>query len=47
MSRQAMEQALGKLVMDVAFRDAFFRDPTAACLAAGLELTDEERMAQV
>jgi len=43
MSRTAMEQALGKLVMDVAFRDAFFRDPTAASLAAGLELTDEER----
>ena len=42
MSRQAMEQALGKLVMDVGFRDAFFRDPTAARLAAGIQLTDQE-----
>src|SRR6266850_3693436 len=45
MSRQAMEQALGKLVMDVGFRDAFFRDPTVASLAAGIQLTDEERRA--
>ncbi len=45
MSRQAMEQALGKLVMDVGFRDAFFRDPMAASLAAGLQLTDQERRA--
>ena len=37
-----MEQALGKLVMDVAFRDAFFRDPLAASLAAGIQLTDQE-----
>ena len=43
MSQQAMEQALGKLVMDVQFRDAFFRDPLAASLAAGLQLTDRER----
>ena len=42
MSRQAME-ALGKLVMDVRFRDAFFRDPMAASLAAGIQLTDHER----
>ena len=42
MSRQAMEQALGKLVMDVPFRDAFFRDPLAASLAAGLQLTEQE-----
>ena len=45
MSRQAMEQALGKLVMDVGFRDAFFRDPMAASLAAGIQLTDQERSA--
>jgi len=45
MSRQAMEQALGKLVMDVQFRDAFFRDPLAASLAAGVQLTDRERSA--
>ena len=43
MSRQAMEQALGKLVIDVGFRDAFFRDPMAASEAAGIELSDEER----
>ncbi len=42
MSRQAMEQALGKLVMDHGFRDAFFRDPMAASLAAGIQLTDHE-----
>ena len=42
MSRQAMEQALGKLVMDLAFREAFFRDPLAASLAAGLQLTKQE-----
>jgi hypothetical protein len=45
MSRQAMEQALGKLVMDVGFREAFFRDPTAASMAAGIHLTDQERSA--
>jgi hypothetical protein len=40
-----MEQALGKLVMDVRFRDAFFRDPTSASLAVGIQLTDRERSA--
>ncbi len=45
MSRQAKEQALGKLVMDVGFRDAFFRDPMAASVAAGILLTDRERSA--
>jgi len=45
MIRQAMEQALGKLVMDVRFRDAFFRDPMAASLAAGIQLTEHERSA--
>ena len=43
MSRQAMEQALGKLVMDVEFRRAFFHDPTAASEAAGIELSEHER----
>ena len=43
MIRQAMEQALGKLVMDVRFRDAF--DPMAASLAAGIQLTEHERSA--
>jgi len=45
MSRQAMEQALGKLVMDGRFREAFFRDPLAAARAAGIPLTDQERSA--
>jgi hypothetical protein len=43
MSRQAMEQALGKLVMDVGFRDAFARNPSAASQAENIELTDDER----
>jgi hypothetical protein len=42
MNQQAMEQALGKLVMDRGFRDAFFRDPSAASEAAGIRLTDHE-----
>ena len=37
-----MEQALGKLVMDSGFRDAFFHDPTAASEAAGIRLTAHE-----
>lgn len=43
--QQAMEQALGKLVMDGGFRDAFFRDPAEASEAAGIPLTDRERNA--
>jgi hypothetical protein len=42
MNQQAMERALGKLVMDRGFRDAFFRDPSAATEAAGIRLTDHE-----
>jgi hypothetical protein len=45
MSQPAMERALGKLMMDVGFRDAFVRDPIAASRAAGIELTDRERSA--
>jgi hypothetical protein len=45
MSWQAMEQALGKLVIDMRFRDAFFEDSIAASLAAGIQLTDQERSA--
>jgi len=45
MSQHVMEQALGKLVLDGGFRDAFFRDPRAASVAAGLALTDGERSA--
>ena len=38
-----MEQALGKLVLDGGFRDAFFRDPAVASEVAGISLTDNER----
>jgi hypothetical protein len=43
--RPAMEQALGKLVMDDDFRDAFFVDPDAASRAVNIELTERERNA--
>ena len=42
MSQHAMEQTLGKLLMDVGFRDAFFRDPAKASGQAGIELTGGE-----
>ena len=45
MNQQAMEQALGRLVMDGGFRDAFFRDPGAASEAAGIRLTAHESSA--
>lgn len=45
MNRHAMEQALGKLVMDVGFRDAFFSNPAVASETAGIALTDRERNA--
>ena len=44
-SQHAMEQALGKLVIDGGSRDAFFRDPAVASEAAGIPLTDRERSA--
>lgn len=44
-NQQAMEQALGKLVMDDGFHDAFFIDPAVATEAAGISLTDRERNA--
>jgi hypothetical protein len=42
MSQHAMEQTLGKLVMDLEFRDAFFWDPATASRQAGIELTGGE-----
>ena len=42
MDQPAMERALGKLVMDRGFRDAFFHDPSAASEAAGIPLSAQE-----
>jgi hypothetical protein len=42
MSQHAMEQMLGKLVMDGEFRDAFFRDPAEASREAEIELSGDE-----
>jgi hypothetical protein len=42
MNQHAMEQALGKQIMDREFRDAFFRDPAGASEAAGIPLTNRE-----
>jgi len=44
-SCSAMERALGKLVLDASFRDAFFSDPAVATRAANIELTEREREA--
>jgi hypothetical protein len=41
--RSAMEQALGKLVMDEGFREAFFHDSINATSTNGIELSDHER----
>jgi hypothetical protein len=42
MSQRIVERAVGKLVTDEGFRDAFFHDPKAATVHAGLELSGEE-----
>jgi putative modified peptide len=45
MSQRGVERALGRLVTDEGFRDAFFADPEAACLQIGVDLTFAERQA--
>lgn len=47
MSQAALERALGKLVMDASFRDAFFRDPELVRRTSDIELTEDQRDALV
>ncbi len=42
MSQHAVERTIGKLITDPAFRGRFFRDPGAASLCAGLDLSPTE-----
>lgn len=42
MSQRDVEQALGRLLTDHAFRQDFFKDPGGACLPLGLQLAPSE-----
>ncbi len=42
MSQSAVEQALGRLLTDAAFRHQFFEDPRRASILSGLKLSPEE-----
>jgi Ribosomally synthesized peptide prototyped by Frankia Franean1_4349. len=42
MTQQAVEQALGKLLTDEAFRERFFAAPDEACRQAGLTVSSVE-----
>jgi len=41
-SQRGVERTVGKLVTDQGFREEFFRNPAAASLHIGVELTREE-----
>lgn len=45
MSQPAVEQILGRLLTDAAFRRRFFEDPCRALVVSGLTLSPEEREA--
>ncbi len=42
MSQQAVEQTLGRLLTDAAFRRRFFADPSRAAVLSGLGLSPTE-----
>jgi hypothetical protein len=45
MSQRGVERALGKMVTDPGFREQFRKDPAAASLRIGVELTSDETAA--
>jgi len=47
MSQRDVERALGRLVTDEEFQREFYRDPPRACVALGIQLTEEEIQALV